>query len=86
MCWGCTEYEHEKQEGENFQDCSNLKEKDRNKNKVCRFNIDTLGKTCQQQQDFGYDEGQPCILLKLNKVSHATYRSLLRLNKLSIAN
>ncbi|KAI0228080.1 Sodium/potassium-transporting ATPase subunit beta-2 [Lamellibrachia satsuma] len=62
------QYEHEKQEGENFQDCTNLKEVDRDKEKVCRFNIDTLGEKCQQQKDFGYDEGQPCILLKLNKI------------------
>ena len=45
-----------------------MKEADRDKKKVCRFNIDTLGKVCQQQKDYGYDEGQPCILLKLNKV------------------
>ena len=27
-----------------------------------------LGANCVKQQNFGFDDGQPCILLKLNKV------------------
>ena len=35
---------------------------------VCRFNVDDLGAECTWQKDYGFDEGTPCILLKLNKV------------------
>ena len=35
---------------------------------VCKFNLDTLGPECNWQNDFGYDEGKPCVLLKVNKV------------------
>ena len=60
-----TEYENEAQVGENFVDCSLGKF---DENKVCRFNVDQLGDKCLRQRDFGFDEGKPCILLKLNKV------------------
>lgn len=61
------QYENEKQVGENFIDC----EKGRppgEEGKVCRFHVDDLGDMCTWQRDFGYDEGQPCVLLKLNKI------------------
>lgn len=61
------EYENENQEGENFDDCTKGQE-DRDKDKVCSFQIGDLGKECTWQKDYGYDEGQPCVLLKLNKV------------------
>ena len=35
---------------------------------VCRFNVDDLGAECTWQKDYGFDEGTPCLLLKLNKV------------------
>jgi len=62
------QYENEAQEGENFIDCDNLKEEDRDESKVCRFKVDKLGSECTWQKDYGYDEGTPCVLLKLNKV------------------
>jgi len=62
------QYENEAQESEDFIDCAQLDEGDRDKNKVCRFNVDMLGGECTWQKDFGYDEGTPCVLLKLNKV------------------
>jgi len=62
------QYENDEQESEAFIDCTNLAEADRNKAKACRFQIDTLGPECVWQRDYGYDEGQPCILLKLNKI------------------
>jgi sodium/potassium-transporting ATPase subunit beta len=62
------QYENEAQESEDFIDCAKLKEEDRRKDKVCRFNIDDLGDECTWQKDYGYDEGTPCVLLKLNKV------------------
>lgn len=62
------QYENEAQEGEDFIDCDNLKEDDRDLKKVCRFKVDKLGDECTWQKDYGYDEGTPCVLLKLNKV------------------
>lgn len=35
--------------------------------KVCRFDVKTLG-PCTQENGYGYAEGKPCVLLKLNKV------------------
>lgn len=62
------QYENQAQESEAFIDCTNLAEKDRNKGKACRFQIDSLGKNCTWQRDYGYDDGKPCILLKLTKI------------------
>ena len=67
MCM-CPEYENEKQVGENFIDCE-LGKPEGMEQKVCRFNVDKLGGMCTWQKDYGYDEGQPCIILKLNKVN-----------------
>ncbi|ESO98924.1 hypothetical protein LOTGIDRAFT_231250, partial [Lottia gigantea] len=62
-------YENEKQQGENYMDCSEIRERRReNLNKVCRFNVEWLGADCVKQQNFGFDDGQPCVLLKLNKI------------------
>ena len=37
--------------------------------KACRFDITTnLGADCVKQQAYGFDDGQPCILVKINKV------------------
>ncbi|KAK2147833.1 hypothetical protein LSH36_532g04037 [Paralvinella palmiformis] len=60
------EYENEKQVGENFIDCEKGKPPDQLQ-KVCRFNVDQLGGLCTWQRDYGYDEGKPCVILKLNK-------------------
>ena len=62
------QYENEQQESENFIDCSNLRPEDRDINKICRFNIEDLGAECTWQKDYGYDEGKPCVLLKLNRI------------------
>ena len=61
------QYENEAQESEVFIDCTNLNEQNRDRKKACRFSIDQLG-DCTWQRDYGYDDGQPCVLLKLNKV------------------
>lgn len=37
--------------------------------KACRYELNNLGPDCIKQQAFGMDDGMPCILLKLNKVS-----------------
>ena len=62
------EYENEKQTGENFIGCESGKPPNQEE-KVCRFNLDVLGARCTWQQAYGYDEGTPCILFKLNKVN-----------------
>lgn len=62
------QYENEAQEGDDFIDCDNLNEENRDQSKVCRFKLDSLGEECTWQKDYGYDEGSPCVLLKLNKV------------------
>ncbi|XP_060583120.1 sodium/potassium-transporting ATPase subunit beta-like isoform X1 [Ruditapes philippinarum] len=36
--------------------------------KACRFDIQLLGADCVKQQSFGYEDGQPCVLLKLNRI------------------
>lgn len=61
------EYENEAQDGENFIDCSLGRPPDM-EDKVCRFNVDDLGDDCIRQRDFGYDDGKPCVLIKLNKI------------------
>eukprot|EP00914_Ancora_sagittata_P001012 GHVO01002654.1.p1 GENE.GHVO01002654.1~~GHVO01002654.1.p1 ORF type:complete len:332 (+),score=41.76 GHVO01002654.1:52-996(+) len=71
------QYENEKQVGENFIDCD-LGKPEGMEQKVCRFNVDKLGGMCTWQKDFGYDEGQPCVVLKLNKLMEwipDTYKS-----------
>ena len=35
---------------------------------VCRFELNTLGGDCTWQKDYGYDEGKPCVVVKLNRV------------------
>ncbi len=52
-------------------DCTNKGKDASQRDKVCRFNIDDLGAQCTWQQDYGYDEGTPCVILKFNKVSKA---------------
>jgi len=37
------------------------------KNKVCQFRKESLGR-CIAENEFGYNKGEPCVLLKLNKV------------------
>ncbi|CAG5128927.1 unnamed protein product, partial [Candidula unifasciata] len=62
-------YENELQQGDNFLDCSEIRTRRKtNLNKVCVFDPIVLGGDCVKQQNYGFDDGQPCILLKLNKV------------------
>lgn len=62
-------YENEAQQGENFDNCFEIRERrTEDFDKVCRFDLINLGPDCVKQQNFGFDDGQPCILLKLNRV------------------
>ncbi|CAH1781969.1 unnamed protein product [Owenia fusiformis] len=36
--------------------------------KVCKFDIADLGTNCTWANKFGYADGQPCVLLKLNRI------------------
>ncbi|GAB1602077.1 sodium/potassium-transporting ATPase subunit beta-like [Argonauta hians] len=60
-------YENKNQIGENFAVCEAIVRRER-REKVCRFDIKTLGGSCVKQQNYGYDDGMPCVLLKLNKI------------------
>jgi len=36
---------------------------------VCEFNLKTeFGGSCTRENDYGFKEGKPCILVKINKV------------------
>lgn len=35
--------------------------------KACEFKLDQLG-PCSEANQFGYNEGKPCVLIKLNRV------------------
>jgi len=36
--------------------------------KVCNFDIKLLGTQCTKEENFGYERGRPCIVLKLNRI------------------
>ncbi|XP_040078209.1 sodium/potassium-transporting ATPase subunit beta-2-like [Ixodes scapularis] len=40
---------------------------DPDENKSCFFSLDPIANDCSAANNFGYDRGQPCILLKLNR-------------------
>ena len=67
-----TEYELYNQDHENFIDCKQyvdeLHKPEEQLQKVCRFDITDLG-NCQKQDTYGYEDGRPCVLLKINKVT-----------------
>lgn len=35
---------------------------------VCKFVVESLGNTCTTSNNFGYDVGHPCIVIKLNRI------------------
>ncbi|XP_055894484.1 sodium/potassium-transporting ATPase subunit beta-2-like [Biomphalaria glabrata] len=62
-------YENELQVGDRYMDCSEIRaRRTEDLDKVCTFDPMVWGQLCVKQQDFGFDDGQPCVLLKLNKV------------------
>ena len=65
-----SDYENDEQESENFINCENLDNSKRDQSKVCKFQLDDLGDFCVWQKDYGYYDGEPCVLLKLNKVRY----------------
>lgn len=71
-----TEYEPPEwaSENGNFIDCSQGRT-DPDTDKVCEFKLDYI-RPCVYEDDYGWFEGQPCIILKLNRVSFFTKQSL----------
>ncbi|KAI8772349.1 sodium/potassium-transporting ATPase subunit beta-1 [Biomphalaria glabrata] len=62
-------YENTLQVGDRYQDCSEIrKRRTTDLDKACVFLPEVLGNLCVKQQNYGYDDGQPCILLKLNRI------------------
>lgn len=48
-------------------DCTHFTDAPDDPARVCRFRLEDLGHYCVNYYDYGYYEGQPCILLKLNR-------------------
>jgi len=73
-------YQESEQKGEDFKDCTvkvDVSDANQPNQKVCRQNITQLG-LCAGG-DFGYSEGSPCLLLKVNRIinwSPAAYTDL----------
>ncbi|CAK9296924.1 unnamed protein product [Gordionus sp. m RMFG-2023] len=53
-------------EGEGFLNCDEQKKS--NDQQVCRVDIKKVSSKCDKSTNFGYTEGSPCVLLKLNKI------------------
>jgi sodium/potassium-transporting ATPase subunit beta len=51
--------------GTNVVDCDNS---ERASEQVCLFDMNKLGSECTEENGYGYNDGKPCILLKINKV------------------
>jgi sodium/potassium-transporting ATPase subunit beta len=56
-----------KEEASNVVDCK-VTDPDLNRKEVCKFDMSDLGPNCTAENDFGYKNGTPCVLLKVNKV------------------
>ncbi|KAK3575807.1 hypothetical protein CHS0354_000027 [Potamilus streckersoni] len=67
-----TFYENEMQQADTgvIIDCESIQEMRREEDydKACRFDLRQLGDDCVKQQGYGLEDGQPCILLKINKI------------------
>jgi sodium/potassium-transporting ATPase subunit beta len=59
-------YEDGRQVGHTADTCSESKGPD--PGKVCMFKYSSLGENCTSNRQFGFDQGQPCVAIKLNKV------------------
>jgi len=58
--------EHEEFGADNYQDCTTSRDDD--SDLACKLNLEGLGAECNEANNYGYDEGHPCVLMKLNKV------------------
>jgi sodium/potassium-transporting ATPase subunit beta len=60
-------YEDGNQTSEHFMDCNANSHPTKDDKKICKFKLSQLS-PCTKENDFGYKQGQPCVLLKLNKI------------------
>jgi len=64
----------------NIVNCSDPSElnavKDEESDKVCAFDLELLGDECTKDTGYGYQDGKPCVLLKINKVFEWTPKLL----------
>lgn len=52
-----------------FASCKGKEGETKDVDKVCKFPLESLG-PCNTSNNYGYDSGTPCVLLKVNKVSN----------------
>lgn len=54
---------------------------------ACQFNRDSLG-PCSglQDENFGYDKGTPCVIIKMNRVSSVSLLDFIRLSVFPVEN
>ncbi|CAL1541450.1 unnamed protein product [Lymnaea stagnalis] len=57
-----------KNESLNRVNCSDLTQPRTDSDKACNFDFANLTQECNEENGYGFKHGQPCILLKLNKI------------------
>ncbi|KAL1430044.1 hypothetical protein MTO96_015526 [Rhipicephalus appendiculatus] len=62
------DYDRQEADGEHLRTCSFEQPIDPKENKACRFALENIASNCSSAQQFGYEYGQPCVLLKLNRI------------------
>jgi hypothetical protein len=69
VCKSFTAAYKDKEGKDNVVNCS-ATERDPSKKEVCLFDVKSIeGGACNPENEFGYRNGTPCVLLKVNKVS-----------------
>lgn len=62
-----TDYQRQAANREHLRHCDFTHPLDPDENKTCVFSLESIASNCSAANNFGYDLGQPCILLKLNR-------------------
>lgn len=62
------DYERQEADGEHLRTCDFNQPPDPKANKACRFALEKIASNCSKANQFGFEYGQPCILLKLNRI------------------
>ena len=50
---------------------------ERSTDQICLFPLSNLGDRCTKENQYGYAEGKPCVLLKMNKVRYSVRLSII---------